>query len=182
MKSTRYAISLATDLVLAQTDLTTLDVDAIVNAANASLLGGSGVDGAIHKAAGPDLLGACRVIPEVRPGVRCQIGRAVLTPGFKLPARHVIHTVGPVYDQHPNPVTALTRCYRSCLQLARTQGCQSVAFPAIACGDYGYPVHEAAELALKTIQAYGHGLREIWFALFSDEAFEVFDAVARQLD
>jgi O-acetyl-ADP-ribose deacetylase len=182
MKKTRYALSLATDLVLVQADITTLPVDAIVTAANATLLGGGGVDGAIHKAAGPELLAACKAIPEVRAGTRCLTGRAVITPGFALPAKSVIHTVGPVYDSHPNPVTALTRCYRSCLQLARTEGYTTMAFPALFCGEHGYPIQEAAVLALQTVQAYGHELREVWFSLFTEEDFEVFDTAARQLD
>ena len=103
-----------------QTDITTLDMDAIVNAANESLLGGGGVDGAIHRAAGPALLAACRSLPEVRPGVRCPTGEARITPGFALPARHVIHTVGPVWHggQNGEP-DLLAACYRNSLKLAR---------------------------------------------------------------
>src|SRR5215216_1038813 len=119
-------------------DITTLDVDAIVNAANERMLGGGGVDGAIHRAAGPELLAACLAIPEVRPGVRCPTGEARLTPGFLLPARFVIHAVGPVWrgGRHDEP-ELLAHCYRNALALARQQGVQSVAFPAISCGAYG---------------------------------------------
>ncbi len=135
-------------------DITTLAVDAIVNAANPGLLGGGGVDGAIHRAAGPALLAACRALPEVRPGVRCPTGQAVITPGFELPARHVIHTVGPVWhggrDGEPE---LLAQCYRHSLQLAHAQGLRSVAFPAISCGVYGYPPDDAAVVAVRTVRA-----------------------------
>jgi len=122
-------------------DITTLDVDAIVNAANERLLGGGGVDGAIHRAAGPELVAACRQIPELRPGVRCPTGESRITPGFRLKARHVIHTVGPVWrGGHQEEAALLASCYRSALTLVRTHRLQSVAFPAISCGIYGYPL------------------------------------------
>lgn len=133
-------------------DITTLEVDVIVNAANETLLGGGGVDGAIHRAAGPDLLDACRAIPEVRPGVRCPTGEARITPGFALPARYVIHTVGPVWrggDHGEADLLAL--CYRESLRLAETHGAASIAFPAISCGVYGYPIAEAAEIAVREV-------------------------------
>ncbi len=122
-------------------DITKLEVDAVVNAANETLLGGGGVDGAIHRAAGPRLLEACRAIPEVRPGVRCPTGEARITPGFQLPAQHVIHTVGPVWrgGSRGEP-GVLASCYRESLRLAEEHGACSVAFPAISCGVYGYPV------------------------------------------
>jgi len=135
-------------------DITGLAVDAIVNAANPTLLGGGGVDGAIHRAAGPGLLAECRTIPEVRPGVRCPTGQARITGGHELPARHVIHTVGPVWHGGGHgEAELLARCYRACLQLAADHGLASVAFPAISCGVYGYPPGAAAAVAVATLQA-----------------------------
>ena len=118
-----------------QGDITTLAVDAIVNAANQVMLGGGGVDGAIHRAAGPELYKACLKVPEVRPGVRCPTGEARITPGFRLPAKYVIHTVGPVYrdGQHGEP-EKLAACYRNSLALAAENGCKSIAFPCISTG------------------------------------------------
>ena len=136
-------------------DITTLDVDAIVNAANERMLGGGGVDGAIHRAAGPELLAACRRIGEVRPGVRCPTGEARLTPGFRLPARYVIHTVGPVWrgGAHGEP-DLLAGCYRSSLEIALTQQLESIAFPAISCGVYGYPLEDAATIAVGEVHSF----------------------------
>jgi O-acetyl-ADP-ribose deacetylase len=133
-------------------DLTRLAVDAIVNAANTSLLGGGGVDGAIHRGAGPKLLAACRALPEVAPGVRCPAGEARLTPGFDLPARYVIHTVGPVWHGggHGEP-DLLAACYRNSVRLAREHGLRALAFPAISCGVYGYPPARAAAVAHATL-------------------------------
>lgn len=135
-----------------QCDITRLAADAIVNAANASLLGGGGVDGAIHRRAGPQLLSACRKLPEVRPGVRCPTGEARATPGFDLPARFVIHTVGPVWNggTHGEP-ELLAACHRNSLALARTLAVERIAFPAISCGVYGYPAKRAARVATTTV-------------------------------
>jgi O-acetyl-ADP-ribose deacetylase (regulator of RNase III) len=133
-------------------------VAAIVNAANERLLGGAGVDGAIHRAAGPELLAACRAIPEVRPGVRCPTGEARITPGFRLSARHVIHTVGPVWHGGARgEPDLLARCYLSSLALAREHGLESVAFPAISCGIYGYPEDQASEIAVREVRAFQAG-------------------------
>ena len=121
-----------------QADITTLKVDAIVNAANRTLLGGGGVDGAIHRASGPQLLKACKGIPEMESGVRCRTGEARITDGYQLPARYVIHTVGPVWHGGDSgEPEALAGCYRHSLALARAHDVHSIAFPAISCGVYG---------------------------------------------
>jgi O-acetyl-ADP-ribose deacetylase len=140
---------------VARADITRLAVDAIVNAANERMLGGGGVDGAIHRAAGPGLLDACRAVAEVRPGVRCPTGESRLTPGFGLPARFVIHTVGPVWrgGRHGEPAL-LASCYRSSLALAASNALRTIAFPAISCGVYGYPLDAAAAVAIAEIQAF----------------------------
>jgi O-acetyl-ADP-ribose deacetylase len=136
-------------------DITRLAVDAIVNAANERMLGGGGVDGAIHRAAGPELLEACRRMPEVRSGVRCPTGEARITPGFRLPARYVVHTIGPVWrgGDRGEP-DLLASCYRSSLALAVDHRVRSIAFPAISCGVYGYPVDQAASIAVREVRAF----------------------------
>ena len=138
-----------------QGDITTLAVDAIVNAANQVMLGGGGVDGAIHDAAGPELYEACRKVPEVRPDVRCPTGEARITPGFRLPAKFVIHTVGPVYRDglHGEP-EKLAACYRNSLALAAENGCKSIAFPCISTGIYGYPIEDAAKIAVREVREF----------------------------
>ncbi len=134
-------------------DITTLDVDAIVNAANEWMLGGGGVDGAIHRAAGPELLEACRLVPEVRPGVRCPTGEARITPGFRLRARFVIHTVGPVWHGGGRgEAELLASCYRSALALCEPHAIRSVAFPAISCGVFRFPVDRASQIAVREIR------------------------------
>jgi O-acetyl-ADP-ribose deacetylase (regulator of RNase III) len=136
-------------------DITTLNVDAIVNAANETLLGGGGVDGAIHRAAGPELLAACRALPQARPNIRCPTGSARITPGFRLAAKYVIHAVGPVWrggDDHEADL--LTNCYRRSLQLAQEHGLHSIAFPAISCGVYGYPIDLAVPIAIGAARAW----------------------------
>lgn len=138
-----------------EADITTLDVDAIVNAANERLLGGGGVDGAVHRAAGPGLLAACRELAEARPGVRCPTGEARVTPAFRLRARFVIHAVGPVWHggDRGEP-ELLENCYRSALALATERDVGDIAFPAISCGAYGYPVELAVPLAVRAARAW----------------------------
>ncbi len=152
--------------------------DAIVNAANEAMLGGGGVDGAIHRAAGPELLAACRRVEPVRPGVRCPTGEARITPGFRLPARHVIHTVGPIYRDPGRSAPLLAAAHRSSLQLAIEHGLTSVAFPAISCGVYGYPLHEAASIAISAAREHGGQLDIVRFVLFSEPALAAFMAAA----
>lgn len=146
-----------------QADITRLEVDAIVNAANSSLLGGGGVDGVIHRAAGPELVAACRLLHG------CKTGQAKITPGFRLPAKHVIHTVGPVWQGgQANEAQLLASCYQHSLQLAQQVGALSIAFPAISCGIYGYPYAQAAQIALATCREYAQApLQEIIFCCFS---------------
>jgi O-acetyl-ADP-ribose deacetylase (regulator of RNase III) len=157
-------------------DITELKVAAIVNAANPALLGGGGVDGAIHQAAGPELHGACRAIPEVSPGVRCPTGEARITPGFKLPARFVIHTVGPVWHGggHREP-ELLASCYRKSLALAREHHCRTVAFPAISCGVFGYPHDLASAIAIREVREalnYGTDFDAITMVAFNRESHD----------
>ncbi len=136
-------------------DITTLAVDAIVNAADQALLGGGGVDGAIHRAAGPALLRACRELPEASAGVRCPTGEARMTPGFALPAPFVIHTVGPIWQGGgKGEADLLARCHRSALALAAQHKLASIAFPAISCGIYGYPLAQAVAIAVREVRVW----------------------------
>jgi O-acetyl-ADP-ribose deacetylase len=166
-------------------DITKLDVDVIVNAANERLLGGGGVDGAIHRAAGPELLAACRAIAEVRPGVRCPTGEVRITPGFRLPARFVIHTVGPVWEGGDDGERELlASCYRNLLALCSEQDLRTLAIPAISCGVYRFPVREAARIALGEIaraRDAGTRLESISLVAFDEAMFQVLDEAARSL-
>lgn len=142
-------------LTVLNADITRIETDGVVNAANEALLGGGGVDGAIHRAAGPELLEACRAIPEVSPGVRCPVGAARATPGFGLPARWILHTVGPRWTGgRSGEPEALREAYRSSLAAALTVGCETVAFPAISTGVYGYPADRAAGIAVAAVRAW----------------------------
>jgi len=157
-----------------QADITTLQVDAIVNAANSSLMGGGGVDGAIHRAAGPDLLAECRRLEYCKPG------DAKISQGYNLPARYIIHTVGPVYrDGSLDEPAILASCYRRSLEIATAHSLYSVAFPAISTGVYGYPVEEAASIAVNTVRAFlaenPTTLEEIIFCCFSPRDLEIYE-------
>ena len=156
-----------------QGDITKLEVDAIVNAANTKLLGGGGVDGAIHRAAGPQLLEECRTIGG------CPTGEARITGGYNLPARHVIHTVGPVYSGKTRDKQLLTNCYLNSLTLAVENNLRSVAFPAISCGVYGYPIEDACKIAVDTsieFLARNRSLEKIIFIQFSEKDYAVYNA------
>ncbi|MBW3696046.1 macro domain-containing protein [Vibrio sp. T187] len=156
------------NIIIVQGDITTARVDAIVNAANPRMLGGGGVDGAIHRAAGPELKQSCLQVPEVN-GERCPTGEARLTVAGALQASYVIHTVGPVYENVPEPKVLLESAYVNALALALKNQCGSIAFPAISCGVYGYPHLEAAEVALAVCKREEYLGLIIYFYLF-DEA------------
>lgn len=152
-------------------DITELEVDAIVNAANPSLLGGAGVDGAIHWAAGSGLTEECRKIGG------CPTGEARITGGYRLPARYVIHTVGPVYGLDPDPERLLAACYRNCLQLAVEHGIRTIAFPAISCGVYRFPVQKACAIALDSILDFlfrNPTLEKVYLVVYSAEHYGVY--------
>ncbi len=171
LKPARYRIG-QTALELALGDITAETADAIVNAANRVLLGGGGVDGAIHRAAGPRLLESCRSLKKGLPGGLLATGQAVITPGFDLRARYVIHTVGPVHGRDGGEAPALlASCYRESLRLARERGLSSVAFPAISTGAYGYPLDEAVEVACETLAAEltRHGQPSLVRMVFFDQ-------------
>lgn len=163
---------------VALADITTLAVDAIVNAANERMLGGGGVDGAIHRAAGPELLEACRRIPEVRPGVRCPTGEARITAAFGLPNRFVIHTVGPVWRGGGHGEDRLlASSYRNALALAVDHGVRTIAFPAISCGVFGYPLERAAAVGVAEIRAVLDGnvdIESVIVAAFDHIVYEAY--------
>jgi O-acetyl-ADP-ribose deacetylase (regulator of RNase III) len=154
-------------------DITSMDVDAIVNAANERMLGGGGVDGAIHRAAGRELYAACLAVPEVRPAVRCPTGQSRITPGFDLSARYVIHTVGPMWRGGGHgEAELLAACYRTALTLARQHQVRSIAFPAISCGVYGYPLDEAAAIAVREVRECDADFDRILLVALDEAVYE----------
>ncbi len=165
-------------ITILKTDITTLAVDAIVNAANSTLLGGGGVDGAIHRAAGPELLAECRLLGG------CATGQAKLTKGHRLPARHIIHTVGPVWNGGENgEPELLASCYRSCFAIARQHGLRSLAFPAISCGVYRFPVKLAVEIAMRETLAElrrDDAIEKVIFACFDESVFAAYQRAGQK--
>ena len=165
-------------IALYRGDITRVEAEAIVNAANSSLLGGGGVDGAIHRAAGPDLLAECRGLGG------CPTGQARITGGYRLPARHVIHTVGPVYSGAPRDPDLLAACYANSLALAAEHGIESIAFPAVSCGIFGYPAAEAADVSLRAVLDFvaAHAAPgRVDFVLFNDEILRAYEEQAAAL-
>jgi len=158
-------------------DITKIKVDAIVNAANTSLLGGGGVDGVIHRAAGRELLEECRALNG------CETGKAKITKGYNLPAKHVIHTVGPVYrDGKQGEKELLASCYRESLKLAVENGVKTIAFPCISTGIYGYPFREACVIALRTVEDFmqaNESITQVYMVCFGDSDFERFEAILK---
>ena len=163
---------------LIQDDITKIEVDCIVNAANSSLLGGSGIDGAIHAAAGPELLHECRLLGG------CKTGQAKITKGYKLPAKHIIHTVGPKYkDGKQNEPELLANCYRNSLELAEKEGIRTIAFPCISTGVYKYPFEEACKIALKTITAYlneNQGIEQVILVCRSQSSYDSYAEIIKK--
>jgi len=165
-------VSCSGKIEITRGDITKLEVDAIVNAANTTLLGGGGVDGAIHRAAGPELLAECRTLGGCRPG------EAKMTRGYRLPARFVIHTVGPVWrgGKHDEALI-LANCYRNSLQVAVRNEIRTVAFPAISCGAYGYPIDEAAHIAFKTTRellATSDEIEKVIFVVWDEDIYDAY--------
>jgi O-acetyl-ADP-ribose deacetylase (regulator of RNase III) len=162
-----------------KTDITTLAVDAIVNAANSSLLGGGGVDGAIHRAAGPELLAECRLLGG------CKTGQAKITKGHQLPARFVIHTVGPVWNGgNHNEHELLASCYRNCFALVQKHSLRTLAFPAISCGIYRFPIDQAVEIAVRETVAElnrNESLEKVIFACFGDDVYSAYQLAVANL-
>jgi O-acetyl-ADP-ribose deacetylase len=166
-------------ITLARGDITEQNVDAVVNAANSSLLGGGGVDGAIHRKGGPAILEACKQVRRTRFPDGLPTGQAVATTAGELPSRWVIHTVGPVYDRVDQPARLLAACHAEALRVADELGAKTVAFPAISTGVFGYPVEEAASVAVDAVRDAHTLVDEVRFVLFDDAAF---DAFHRSLD
>lgn len=170
----RRAYDPAVQIALVEGDITAQAVDAVVNAANASLLGGGGVDGAIHRRGGPAILAACRALRAASYPDGMPTGEAAATTAGELPARWVIHTVGPVYGRDPDAPGSLARCHTSCLRIADELGARTVAFPAISTGAYGYPMRKAAQVAVATVRAATTDVEEIRFVLVGADAVAAF--------
>ncbi|MGW8539833.1 O-acetyl-ADP-ribose deacetylase [Streptomyces albidoflavus] len=165
-----------TELTLVKGSITEQDVDAVVNAANSSLLGGGGVDGAIHRQGGPEILAACRDLRASHYGKGLPTGEAVATTAGRLPARWVVHTVGPVWSASEDRSQLLASCHREALRVAGELGARTVAFPAISTGVYRWPLEDAARIATETVRATPTSVEEVRFVLFDDRAYEVFAA------
>ncbi|MEV4893792.1 O-acetyl-ADP-ribose deacetylase [Nonomuraea sp. NPDC055795] len=165
------------DITLVQGDITTQEVDAVVNAANSSLMGGAGVDGAIHRRGGPEILEECRRLRASHYGGGLPTGQAVATTAGRLPARWVIHTVGPVYAPGEDRSALLASCHRESLRVADELGARTVAFPAISTGIYGWPMADAAGIALEAVLAAETSVVEVRFVLFDAAAYDTFSAV-----
>lgn len=181
MELNRASQAMAANLRAIKADITTLAVDAIVNAANSSLLGGGGVDGAIHRAAGPELLQECRLLGG------CRTGEAKLTNAYNLPATYVIHTVGPVWHGGADgEAKQLESCYRSSLTLATERGLSTIAFPSISTGIYGFPISSAASIAVDTTRAFldsnSSGLSEITFCCFSAQDLQIYRRILEKCE
>ena len=170
-----------TTLTLVQGDITRQDVDAIVNAANSSLLGGGGVDGAIHRAGGPEILEACRHLRASHYGRGLPTGEAVGTPAGRLPARWVIHTVGPVYSRDEDRSALLAACHTNSLRVADSLGAATVAFPAISTGIFGWPVADAARIAIKAVRDTTTAVESVRFVLFDEAAYSAFEEALREV-
>ncbi|MEU3301689.1 O-acetyl-ADP-ribose deacetylase [Streptomyces sp. NPDC006678] len=163
-------------ITLVRGDITEQHVDAVVNAANSSLLGGGGVDGAIHRRGGPEILAACRKLRASHYGKGLPTGQAVATTAGRLPARWVIHTVGPVHSESEDRSGLLASCYRASLGVADELGAATVAFPAVSTGIYGWPMDDGARIAIETVRATQTSVEEVRFVLFDDTAYEAFAA------
>ncbi|MEX2659714.1 MAG: O-acetyl-ADP-ribose deacetylase [Acidimicrobiales bacterium] len=162
------------EIVVVRGDITTQEVDAVVNAANGSLLGGGGVDGAIHRAGGPEVLEACRALRRDRLPDGLAAGDAVATTAGRMPARWIIHTVGPVWSERDDRSHLLASCHTRSLEVADELGARTVAFPAISCGIYGYPVEDAAPIAIAAVRETETAVEEVRFVLFGDDTHEAF--------
>ncbi|MHA6760990.1 O-acetyl-ADP-ribose deacetylase [Streptacidiphilus sp. PAMC 29251] len=171
------------EITLVRGDITEQRVDAVVNAANSSLLGGGGVDGAIHRRGGPEVLAACRALRASHYGKGLKVGQAVATTAGRLPATWVIHTVGPVYAaDDPGRAELLASCYREALRVADELGVRTLALPAVSAGIYGWPLADAARIALETVRGAVSGVEEARFVLFGADAYQAFDSVRQEWD